>query len=306
MDSLADVLNEKPTEKEEQAPEPKAEAPAEARAEPDKGLAADGQPRTENRRREHQKREWEAQGRDPETGQFVAKPKQDEAPKEPAKETKQEAKHEEKPAPKPAETKAPAQELTEKERAAFAAAADERRKRQELERRLEALERSQQKPAEPKKAFWDDPEGALKANEQSLREVQVQTRLQTSEIIARSKYQDFDEKIAVFAEMVEKNPALGAQFVQQAHPAEYAYQAAKNHQEMQQAGGLEGLRKKIEEETAARVRAEVEAEYRKREEEAARQRAAIPPSLSDVRGGTGTRAAPVWGGPPSLEEVLKP
>ncbi len=76
--------------------------------------------------------------RDPATGKFVAK-------QEPAPEAKVEAKIEVKP---------PAEELTPKEKALLQAAQDERRKRQELEVRLKALE----KPPEPEKTFWDDPE----------------------------------------------------------------------------------------------------------------------------------------------------
>jgi hypothetical protein len=308
MASLDDVLSDKPTEKttEAPAPEPKAES-TEPRAEPGDGLAADGQPKKENRRREHQKKEWEAQGRDPTTGQFVAKQEKNEAPKP---EAKPEAKHEPKPEPKPAEVKAepakpPQQEMSDKERAAFAAAADERKKRQELERRLAALEAAQQqKPKEEPKKFWDDPDAALKNHEQALRNVEVNTRLQTAELIARGKYTDYDETIAHFAELVKQYPGLGPQMVQQIDPAEFAYRTAKNHREMQQAGGLDKLRAEIDAKARAEERAKVEAEFKAKQEQMERERAAIPPSLSDVRGAAPGQRAAVWGGPTPLADVL--
>lgn len=297
MASLDDVLSEKAPEK------PAAEAPAEPagepQAEPSPPAAADGQPTRHNVRREHQKREWAAQGRDPETGQFVAKA---EAPKEPEK--KAEApKDPAKPAEPAKPAAAPAQEMTEKERAAFAAAADERRKRQALEQELANLRQKPAAPAEPAKTFWDDPDGALKTEEQKRNAVLVHTKLQTSEMIARTRYTDFDEKIATFKALVESNPAIVQQWIAAPDPATYAYNLAKNHQELQQVGGLEEMRKKIEAETTAKVRKEVEAEQAAKLEALEKQRAALPPSLSDVRGATTGKTA-AWGGPTPLTSIL--
>jgi hypothetical protein len=304
MASLDDVLSDKPIEREKPEVTEKAPPATEARAEPEPPKAEDGQPTRHNLRREHKKKEWAAQGRDPETGQFTPKAAA-EAPKEPAKAEapKEEPKKEVPKAAEPAKAAAPAQEMTEKERAAFAAAADERRKRQALEQEIAQLRAGPAKPAEPAKSFWDDPDGALKTEEQRRAADRIHVKLQTAEMIGRQRYQDFDAKIQVFRGLVQQNPALVQAWISSPDPAEYAYRLAANHEELQQVGGLEAMRKKIEEDTAARVRAEEEAKYKAKEDEAAKLRASLPPTLSDVRGGT-TNKAPSWGGPRPLGDVL--
>lgn len=208
-------------------------------------------------------------------------------------EEKIEAKVEEKP-------KSPEQqEMTPKERALLAAAADERRKRQDLEARLAALE----KPKEAPKQFFDDPEGVIKNLEQRIEGVALNTRLNTAETIARSKYQDFDEKVAIFAEIVQQNPGIQSQWLNSPDPAEYAYKMAKNHQNIQQLGSMDAVLAKMETDIRAKVKAELEAEYKAKTEQMAKERAALTPSLSDARGTAVNR--PVWSGPTSLDDILK-
>lgn len=205
--------------------------------------------------------------------------------------------------PEPPKVEEPAkveqQQMTAKEKALLQAATDERRKRQELEARLAALE----KPKEEPKQFWDDPEAALNDIKKEISSVALNTRLNTAETIARSKYQDFDEKVAVFAEIMQQNPSIHSQWLNSPDPAEFAYKLAKNHQDIQQLGSIDAMRQKIEQDTEARVRAKIEAEYKAKMEEDAKTRAALPRSLSDVRG---TQAnPPVWAGPTSLDDILK-
>jgi len=130
--------------------------------------------------------------------------------------------------------------------------------------------------------------------------LQRETRLQTAEVIARSKYPDFDEKIAVFGEVLQQNPVLHAQWLQSPDPAEFAYRAGKNHKELQEAGDIDSLRAKIEKET----RIKIEAEMKAKAEELEKERAKIPPSLSDVRGATTQATRPVWNGPTPLNDIL--
>lgn len=287
--SLDDVLNEKKEEK-------PAKDLVEQAQESDKTPASDETKleveRAKSLRAEHRKKEWIAQGRDPETGQFVKEEVK-------AEEKKPEVKAEEKKEPEK-----PKEELTAKEKAAFAAVADERRKRQELERRLAEL---QPKPsaAEQPKAFWDDPEGALKRHEAAIAQTALNTRLQTAELIARNKYQDFDEKIARFSELVSNTPGLAPQWLNSPDPAEFAYRTAKNHMELQDAGSLEQMRADIEKKVRAEERAKVEGEFKAKAEALEKERAALPGSLSDVRGVSSQRAVPVWGGPTPLDEVLR-
>ena len=282
--SLNDILSDAPTP----PPEPSAPEPTpEATSAPEAPVERPRSLRKQHRDREEAARaEGEGKVRDPESGQFVAKTeeKAEEAPKAEAK------------PPEPP----PQQEMTQKERALLAAAADERRKRQELEQRLAAL---QQQPKEESKPFWDDPENAMKTFEKKLEDVAINTRFNTAELIARSKYQDFEEKLSVFGELLKQTPGLHQQWVSAPDPAEFAYGVGKNHMQIQQAGSIDALLKQREEEVTARVRAQLEAEYKAKAEESQRTRAAIPPSLSDARGTAVNR--PVWNGPTSLDDILK-
>lgn len=271
---LEDVLSDKEPE----------QTAVEAPAEPE-----EKQEKPESLRRQHQAKENEARGRRAD-GTFL--------PKEEPKEEK--PKEEAKPEPKP-EVKPPPQEMTEKERAFLRAAEEERRKRQELERRLEALEKRPEKP-EDKKTFWDDPEGHFQSVEKRLQQREQNLTLRVSEQIARSKYQDFDASVEVFADILKGPGGQGihAQWLASQDPAEFAYRMGKQTKELREAGNIDALRAKIEKET----REKLEAEYKKKQEDLEKERKAIPPSLSDVRGGGG-KGAPAWSGPPSLDEILK-
>jgi hypothetical protein len=290
-------------------PEPAAPAAVEKPAAEAPAAAAPVE-RPTSSRKEWADKEQAAQGRvrDPETGQFV---KAEEKPAEPAKEpAKPEAKAEPvAPAPPAAPVAAPAapaapapQEMTEKERAFLRAVQEERGKRQELERRLAAIEAARTQPAAPgeaPKTFWDDPEGSLKKHQEEIRKETVNARLQTAELIARRAHPDFDEKIEVFRKIAEQTPGLVGQMLAAQDPAEFAYGLGKNHLELQQAGSIEGLRAQIEKET----RVKLEAELKEKADKLAAERAALPPSLSEAPSRGVNR--PTWGGPPSMEDILK-
>lgn len=240
-------------------------------------------------RKAHRDREQAAQGRErnPETGQFSPK---EAAPKETP------------PAETPAPPAKPAQpEMSEKERALLAAAIDERAKRQAIEKQLADLRSAA--PAEPAKTFWDDPEAALAKVQGEMRGLAVKTRLDTSETIARGRYTDYDEKINIFKGLAETTPGLFERAVAAPDPADFAYQTAKRHKEIQEAGGVNELLAKKEKETRIKVEAEMREKFKKEQEEREKEQAAIPGSLSGVAGTGNTR--PVWSGPTPLDSILK-
>ncbi len=245
----------------------------------------------DNIRAKHLAKEYEAQGRDPQTGQFLKKEP------EPKVEAKPEPKVETKPEPKARE------EFTEKERAFLRAAEEERRKRQDLERQL-AEYRAPKEKTEEKKSFWDDPEGHLKSFESSLEQKltqrEINTKLQTSEVIARSRYKDFDEKVTIFSELMRETPALHAQMVAASDPAEFVYRTAARTKMIQEAGSIDELRAKIEKET----REKLEAEYKAKEKDLEKQRAALTGSLSEVKGAAPQQRT-VYSGPTPLGDILK-
>jgi hypothetical protein len=263
---LNDVLSDKV-----EAPAP-VEAPVE-KAEVDPGV-----------RVRHQQREAlaveEGKPRDPASGKFVKE--------------KAEAKVEE----KPVEVKPPVQEMTEKERGFLRGLEEERRKRQDLERQIAELRKPPEKQEE-KKTFWDDPEGHFNKFEQRLSQREQALALQVSERLARSRYNDFDEKFGEFLESAKATPGLREQCLAAQDPAEFAYKHAQRIKEMRDVGDIDKFREKIEKET----RAKLEAEFKAKQDELEKKRAELPGSLSDVRGTT-TQQKPVYAGPTSLDDIL--
>lgn len=301
-----DILKDElpPPEKPEPEAAPEPEAKTEAAPEPK-------QERVQSRRKQWQDKEMDARGlrRDPETGQFVPKDAPVEAKTdEPKPEAKPEAKTEAKPeqAKEPEKPAAPQQEMTEKERAFLKAMHEERQKRQELERRLQAIEAAKAQagaPAEAPKTFWDDPEGALARHQESIRREALNARLQVSETLARKAHADFDEKVDTFGQLIQTTPGLRERWLASPDPAEFAYTVAKNHMEFQAVGSLDAMREKIAKETELRVRAQIEAELKAKAEALAKERAALPPSLSEARS-TGQPNRPVWNGPTPFDEII--
>jgi hypothetical protein len=269
---LDEILNEK------EAPEAP-ETPAEAEtAKPDLGA-----------RKAFQEKEQAAQeagrARDP-AGKFVAETKG-------GPEVKAE--------PKPEPVK---QEFTERERAFLTKANDEARKRQAVEQRLAALE-AQQKPAEPQKTFYEDPDAVLAQTHQTIAQERqqmqhafLQNRVQVAEMIARKQHADFDQYVPLFGELLQANPTLYQEWISSPDPAEFAYTTAKNTAQLRQAGSLDAIRA----EAIKKARLELEAEYKEKEARLLKQREDIPDSLSDKRS-TSTRQV-AWGGPPSLDAIL--
>lgn len=289
--TLGDILGD---DKPAAAPAPEPAAPA--TSEPVKEAAPEKPERTISRKQAHQDIEQAAQGRvrDPTTGQYAAKEKE----AEPAKET---VKAEE-PAKEPAKpVAAPQQEFTEKEKGLLRAAMEERNRRQAVEKQLSELQAKA--PKEPEKAFWDDPEGAMKRQADEMRQQAITIKFQTAELIARQRHPDFDEKIVEFKKFVEQNPSVVPHWMASPDPAEFAYKLGTNQLELQQAGGMDALKVKIEKDTEARVRTKIEAELKEKAEALAKERAALPPSLSEARS-TGSSSRPMWSGPPSLDNIL--
>lgn len=293
--SLDSILSDE----EQKAPEPTNAEPVIVKTSPEPGPEVE---QVKSLQKEHLAREYAAQGRDPETGQF--------APKEPEKAAPAEPK-------KPKEP--PKVELTDKEKALLARANDETRKRRELERRLAAIEQERAKAAQTQQPvadsqqpteFWDNPQAALEQNKaeviklkDELRHEILDTKLKISESFAKSKHSDYMEKVPVFGELLKLVPGLYQQWVSSHDMAEFAYTLAKNHMELKQAGNLDGFRKKIEEETTAKVRKQAADEQAAKEAERQRLAESLPRSLSDVRGTNQQTLA--WGGPTPLSSILK-
>ncbi len=222
------------------------------------------------------------------------------APKEPEAKTEEPAK--EVVAEPKAAAPATKQELDPQVKAFLAAAQDERRKRQDLERQLaEIQKRLPQAEPEKKETFWDNPEGFFQKQSQALEEQRLSMKLEAAELIARSKYPDFGEMLPKFEELVRTVPGLMHQWVNSANPGEFAYQTAKNHMQLADAGSIDALRTQIEKE----VRVKIEAETRAKNEDKAKEAAKLPTSLSSVKGAAASQQTQEWTGPTSLDDVLE-
>ena len=272
--SLEGILSDKPAA-------PPVAPPAEAPAAPPAVTPAAEAPH-QSLRKAHQQKERDtreaAEGRVRDaSGKYV---KAEEPAKEAPKEAVKEAPKEE---PK-AETKE--QELTPKEKAAFAAAADERRKRQDLERRLAEMQARPvaQTPTEPPKTFWDDPEAAMKQLEQRTQATITAGRVQMAEMAARGRYKDYDEKVEIFKGLSMQNPALFQQAIASPDPAEFAYRVAKNHHELVEAGSIDAVRAQVEKETRLKVEAEMREKFKQEQETKQKERDALPVLCPTSRG----------------------
>ena len=208
----------------------------------------------------------------------------------------------------PAEASAtPAQE-TEQERVPVAALKDERQKRQQLEERLRQYDEyfaslSRDKAPEEAPDQFVDPEGhqayvIRQAVQAAIREITPQlqqqrtlSRAEMSEMVARTKYPDYDDKIEVFKEAAQRNPLLIQQVQEASDPATYAYNAANNYLEAKQYGTAMPTREQIK----AELRDELIAELGIRPN--------IPSSLADARS-VGSRSGPAFNPDYSLSEVL--
>lgn len=191
-----------------------------------------------------------------------------------------------------------------------AAVIGERRRRQEAEARIAALEQQiaqfqKPQPAPQEQASpqgppdrWEDPEGydrwlvgqaAQAARAEAMQTFQYQ-RIETSAVAFKATVPDYDEKIATFGQMLQANPGLLNELYRSPEPAKYAYNMAKTQLEISQYGGIDGL-------INARI------------EEALKQQAPapatppIPDTLADAQSARGVTAEGIH--VPTLDEILK-
>jgi len=216
-------------------------------------------------------------------------------------ETPAEAEPAEQPAEQPKEpttgsetTKAeeqPKEEWTKK------AVLDERRKRQEMERRIAEL----QKPAERPDLFAD-PDGALSHLESRFQQQMFASKVEMSQELMRSMHEDYDELETEFHELAKDNPVLLKQLSEAQNPARFAYETAMKARTVATINDADKLRAQVE----AKYKSELEEKLRKEFEEKygkeTQKRAAVSgPSLAAVTGKTSINDQPNE----SLDSILK-
>ena len=113
-----------------------------------------------------------------------------------------------------------------------------------------------------------------------------------SAAMARTKYQDFDDAVSVFADLARQNPLLDRQLRDADNPGEFAYTTAKTHMELQQHGG----------DINALVAARVQAELAKAKPAEPKPEVEIPESLAGAQSARSNTAPPPA---PTLEDILR-
>jgi hypothetical protein len=177
----------------------------------------------------------------------------------------------------------------------------ERKRRQEAEARATELEARLQQylnPPQPAPDMFENPEGwqnhfGGQIKQQAAQEASFNSLLNTSEMLCRDKYEDFEEAKTKFMELAEANPVLAQQALGDPHPWRKAYTLVKNHEKMEALGATDA------QSLEARLREEIKAELQA--ELAAKPAAAIPQSLATAQSGRGTSG--VWN-PPTIDEIL--
>lgn len=178
-----------------------------------------------------------------------------------------------------------------------AAVIGERKRRQEAESRLAALEAELQQlrnPPAPPPSIWEDEQGALQSvQQQAVSAASLNARLDTSEMLASQAHQDFDDKKAKFLEMASVNPALAQQALADRHPWEKAYQIAANAMKMEALGAVDLS------DMEAKLREQIKAELAAQQAPAP----ALPNSLANAPAGLGGPAA-TGPQPFTLEDII--
>jgi DNA repair exonuclease SbcCD ATPase subunit len=232
-------------------------------------------------------------GEEPQVAEVVEEP-QAEAPEEPKQPRGPDGKF----ASKGEDTDAPP---ASEDRVPIAAIHDERRKRQELEKRVaeyEAKLQQLQNPPQPAPDMFENPEGwqnhfGGQIKQQAAQEASFNSLLNTSEMLCRDKYEDFEEAKTKFMELAEANPVLAQQALGDPHPWRKAYTLVKNHEKMEALGATDA--QSLEARLREEIRAELQAELKPA------PAAVIPQSLATAQSGRGTSG--VWN-PPTIDEIL--
>lgn len=201
-------------------------------------------------------------------------------------------------APAEPEAEAPSPEEPKKDEPQFvplAALHEERERRKELDRRLQALEHSQKPPEpEPVPDMFEDPKGYTSYMEKRADQQARNARLDLSEDIARMHYGDE----AVDAALEAMKPHAGTPIHQQVLNARNPYAELIKWHKTQKVAAEIGDPDAWREAERARIKAEVEAEL------AVKQVRDTPaPSLAG-QPNLGARRGPEWSGPTPLDKVL--
>ncbi len=186
---------------------------------------------------------------------------------------------------------------------------DERRKRQDLERQLEALTKAppqapqqpppQRQPIMERPDPWTDPEGSAEWDRAMFANQLFETRVVTSRELMVTTKPDFEEYEKVFVEAAQRDPRLRDDLFRHPLPAKFAYEQGRRI----------AMLKEIGDDPAAyreRLRQEVIAEVQSQQQPASQSPpAAQPPkSLAATPSSQPRDNKGRFSGPASLDDLL--
>ncbi|CAB3713046.1 hypothetical protein CEY09_30460 [Achromobacter marplatensis] len=157
-------------------------------------------------------------------------------------------------------------------------------------KQLEARQHAPQQPPQPQR-------------EMTPQEFAFNERLHTSELLAREKHADMDEKLAAWEAAAAKNPAMGAELLNQRHPWEYVYQQGARLLAMREIGDdPAAYKERLRQELLAEMQAQPDATAQPAPTPA--PAAALPTSLATARSTAG-RSAAAFTGPRPFDDIFK-
>jgi hypothetical protein len=138
-------------------------------------------------------------------------------------------------------------------------AQDERRKRQELEKKLKEYEERLNQPQHPQQQqqppdWYTSPEQAAQVLQETMQQQLFQRSVAMSEALMRQQHPDYDEISTVFADRARNDPHLLQQLYNHPFPAQFAYQVGQQIRLMEEIGSdPAAYRAKIEAEVRAKL-----------------------------------------------------
>jgi hypothetical protein len=175
----------------------------------------------------------------------------------------------------------------------IAALLDEREKRQQYQRELEALRAT--KPPEPQVRIpdvLDDQEGFVKHFQSELKNATTAIRIEMSQDLLRMQHEDYDAMEANFVAMANENPSLAQQMVESSNPAKFAYDTAKKAEKLARMENIDEWEAQKTAEIEAKVRAQIEAELTGKIKGHADKVSSLSPSISTVAAAGGNSRVP--------------
>ena len=178
------------------------------------------------------------------------------------------------------------QEVAEKPHWSETAYKDEKRKRQELERQLEAERAAKQEPVKPPDAI-DDPEGYNEYVKGMVGQAEMQATLRVSRAMAKRDDPDFDAKLEKYDELFKAGEVDQSKILSADSPYHAMLEFVNKHERMKKMENIEEWEAQERERIKEEVRKELESEMQSKAEKDQKV-SAIKPSIANARSSKAT------------------